>query len=366
MELKTITYQCPNCNAALDFDNPSGKFICKYCDSKFTQQNIKNIFAENEALSLSRENLEAERAAAADEANAESEEFSGTSALYTCPNCGAGVICSDLTASTKCHFCHTPVILSGRLSGEYKPDVIIPFKMTREQAEEAFRNYCKGKFLLPSGFTANAQIQNITPLYVPYWLKSGSVNGFLEAEGRKINSWTTGNTRHTRTRIFNVTRRAEMTFVRVPCDGSKRIDDSLMESIEPFNYDEIQAFSMSYLTGCGAEKYDVSSDEAAQRIDQRIADGASEILRGDMTGYSSIKEKSKTVLYTNQQTVYGLLPVWFLNYTYMGKDYPFVMNGQTGNHFGILPVSKLKKFLFSVVLFIILGLICGGIGGVLY
>lgn len=366
MEIKTVTYQCPNCSAALEYNNALGKFKCLFCDSEFTEEDIKKRFAENEGFELSQENLEAEQEAAQDESNRQAEEFAGASALYTCPNCGAGVICDSLTASTRCHFCHTPVILTGRLSGEFRPNLIIPFTRTREQAETAFKEYCKGKFLLPKGFASEAQIQNITPLYVPYWLKSGTVDAFMEAEGHKVHSWRAGDTRFTNTKIFNVTRRAEMTFVRVPCDGSKRIDDSLMESIEPFDYTGIKPFSMSYLSGCGAEKYDVTAQEAAPVIDKRISDAAADLLRSDMNGYSSIAEKRRNISFTKQQTVYGLLPVWFLNYTYKGKDYPFVMNGQTGCNFGILPVSGLKKFLFGAGLFIVLGVLLGLLGGALF
>lgn len=363
MEIKTVTYQCPNCNAALEYDNALGKFKCLFCDSEFTEEDIKKNFAQNENLELSQENLETERKLAADEANRQAEEFAGASALYTCPNCGAGVICDSLTASTRCHFCHTPVILTGRLSGEYKPDLIIPFATTREQAEQAFKEYCKGKILLPKGFTSEAQVQNITPLYVPYWLKSGSVDAQLDAEGKKVHSWRVGDMRYTNTKIFDISRRANMVFVRVPCDGSKRIDDSLMEAIEPFNYTGLKKFSMSYLSGCGAEKYDVTSAEASPRIDQRVSDAAVEILRADISGYNSVTEKHRQVAYLNQTTVYGMLPVWFLNYTYKGKDYPFVMNGQTGLRFGILPVSGLRKFLLGAALFLVLGVILFLIGG---
>lgn len=363
MEIKTVTYQCPNCNAALEYDNALGKFKCLFCDSEFTEEDIKKDFAQNENMALSQENLEAERKLAADEATRQAEEFSGASALYTCPNCGAGVICDSLTASTRCHFCHTPVILTGRLSGEFRPDLIIPFSTTREQAEQAFKEYCKGKILLPKGFTSAAQIQNITPLYVPYWLKSGSVSATFEAEARKVHSWRVGDMRYTNTKIFNVTRSADMVFVRVPCDGSKRIDDGMMEAIEPFNYNGIKKFSMSYLSGCGAEKYDVTSAEAATRIDQRISDAAADVLKSDITGYSSVTEKRRQVSYRSQQTVYGMLPVWFLNYTYNGKDYPFVMNGQTGMRFGILPVSRLRKFLLGAAIFLVLGAIGFFIGG---
>lgn len=365
MEIRTVTYQCPNCNAALEYNNALGRFKCLYCDSEFTEEQMKGIFAENSTEQLTQQNLEAERAAAQDEANQQAEEFSGASALYTCPNCGAGVICDNLTASTRCHFCHTPVILTGRLSGEFKPDCIIPFSTTREQAEQAFRDYCKGKILLPGGFKTQAQIQNITPLYVPYWLKSGSTDAYLEAEGKKVRSWRSGDKRYTNTKIYNVTRRADMMFVRVPCDGSKRIDDSLMESIEPFDYNGLKTFSMSYLSGCGAEKYDVAADEAAQRIDQRISDAAVEELKADMTGYTSVSEKRRQIRLCSQTTVYGLLPVWFLNYTFRGKDYPFVMNGQTGMRFGILPVSRIRKFLLGAAVFAVLAALSFLIGGVL-
>lgn len=366
MEIKTVTYQCPNCNAALEYDNALGRFKCLFCDSEFTEEDIKKNFARNESTDLSQQNLEAERRLEQDEANRQAEEFAGASALYTCPNCGAGVICDSLTASTRCHFCHTPVILTGRLSGEFRPDLIIPFATTKEQAEQAFREYCKGKFLLPRAFRSEAQLQYITPLYVPYWLKSGKVTAHFKAEARKVHSWRVGDTRYTNTKIYDVARTADMVFERVPCDGSRRIDDSMMEAIEPFNYNGIKPFSMSYLSGCGAEKYDVSSTEAAPRIDQRVSDAAVDILKADITGYNSVTEKRRRVSYIDQKTVYGMLPVWFLNFTYRGKDYPFVMNGQTGMRFGILPVSKLRKFLFSAALFLVSGALCCLLGGVFF
>lgn len=239
------------------------------------------------------------------------------------------MICDSLTASTRCHFCHTPVILTGRLSGEFKPDLIIPFATTREQAEQAFREYCKKKILLPRGFHSEAQIQNITPLYVPYWLKSGVVDARLDAEAKKIRTWQHG--RHKIHQHKDIQRFAlgGCRVRPVPCDGSRRIDDSMMEAIEPFNYTGLKKFSMSYLSGCGAEKYDVASDEASRRIDQRISDAAVDLLKSDIRGYSSVSEKSRHISFRSQTTVYGLLPVWFLNYTYRGKDYPFAMNGQT-------------------------------------
>lgn len=359
--VQTVTYQCPNCNAALEYDNKLGGFRCFYCDSTFTDNEIRSIFgSRDETVDLETEEPELT------EEQMTNEEFTGQSALYSCPNCGANVICDTLTSSTRCHFCHTPVILSGRLSGEYKPDLIIPFATTREQAEGKFKEFTKGKFLLPNGFVAEAQLQNISALYVPYWLKSGQTSAHLTAEGHTVHSWTRGNTTYTHTKVYHVERDADMVFVRVPYDGSRRIDDSLMESIEPFDYSGIKPFAMSYLSGCAAEKYDVTKEEATPRLDERIGKAAEEEIRRMAAVYSSLTNIHCNINYKNQQYIYALLPVWFLNYNYKGKDYEFAMNGQMGTMFGELPVSPVKKFFFGAGLFLGIFIVLTLLGGLLF
>lgn len=359
--VQTVTYQCPNCNAALEYDNKFGGFRCFYCDSKFTDSDIRRIFGNRD----SGVNLETAEPELTEEQMTD-EEFTGQSALYACPNCGANVICDTLTSSTRCHFCHTPVILSGRLSGEFKPDLIIPFKNTRENAETQFKSFTSGKFLLPKGFSSEAQLQNISALYVPYWLKSGQTEAKLQATGLTTRSWTTGNTTYTHTKVYRVERDADLVFIRVPYDGSRRIDDSLMESIEPFNFAEAKPFNMSYLSGCAAEKYDVTKEEAAPRLDERIGKAAEEEIRRMAAVYSSLTDVHCSIFYRNQQYIYALLPVWFLNYTYKGKDYEFAMNGQTGVMFGELPVSPTKKFFFGAGVFLAAAIIITLLGGLLF
>lgn len=348
MQMQSVTYQCPNCGAALEYDNAQGKHRCLFCDSVFDEEEIKRHFAENEQMKL--DTADPEKLT---EEQQEIEKFTGASALYTCPNCGAGVICSELEASVRCHFCHTPVILSGRLSGEYKPDLIIPFSTTKEHAKKSFYDYIKGKFLLPRGFKSNAKVVDISALYVPYWLKSGVVNGHIKASCTKVRTWRVGDTRYTNTKYYTSERAAEFAFIRVPCDGSRRIDDALMESIEPFNYNGVKPFSMSYLSGCAAERYDVVFEDAEHRIDARINEAVTAALKADAAAqnYTTIKIDESGMVFKSSAAVYAMLPVWFLNYQYNGKDYPFVMNGQTGVSFGKLPVSKLKAFLFGTAVF---------------
>ncbi len=360
--MRTVTYQCPNCGAALEFNNAKGKFVCKYCDSEFSDDDIKQHFGSNEEINLEESAPDPELT----EEQREIEEFTGASALYTCPNCGAGIICGKLDASVRCHFCHTPVILTGRLSGEFKPKLIIPFSTTREKAESGFYSYIKGKFLLPNGFKENARINSISALYVPYWLRCGEIGASFKAEGRRIRTWRAGNYIHTNTKIYNIVREADLTFLYVPCDGSKRISDELMESIEPFDYGGLKNFSMSYLSGCAAEKYDVAAAEAMTRIEERIKQAAVEVIRDDIKGYNSLSSENCIIRDENGECIYALLPVWFLNYTYKNKDYSFAMNGQTGTMFGTLPVSTVKSFIFGGSIFAVLTVILGLIGGVIF
>lgn len=361
-QVQTVTYQCPNCNAALEFDARLGKFRCFYCDSEFSESEIKSLFGERDEGV----NLEESHEPELTEDQAIQEEFSGQSALYSCPNCGAGVICDSLTSSTRCHFCHTPVVLSGRLSGEYKPDVLIPFNVTKEEARSKFEMYTRGKKFLPGNFVSEAQISNLSQLYVPYWLKSGVVDADMDALGKKIRKWSRGDTHYTNTKEYHVGRSAEFAFIRVPCDGSKRIDDGLMESIEPFSYSGIKPFSMSYLSGCPAEKYDVKKEEAAQRIDERIKSASEQELRATASEYTTLEAVQINMKYRSEQYVYALLPVWFLNYQYRGKDYAFVINGQTGMTFGQLPVSKGKLFGASLGIFAAVMLVVFLIGGLFF
>lgn len=343
MTENVATYRCPNCGAALSYNAEKGNFACLFCDSTFAEADLQ--------AQLDKADVTTDE----DAASAAPDEFVENAALYTCPSCGAGIICGELETSVQCHFCHTPVVLAGKLTGEYKPSLILPFSTTSKEAEEMFAKHVKGKFLLPRGFKENAKLTKISALYVPYWLKSGVYDVGITADCTTVKHWRSGNTHYENTKYYDVFRHASITFVRVPCDGSRRIEDDLLRAIEPFDYKAVRPFSMAYLSGCAAERYDVPFEEAEKILNERIDEAITATLMKDLKAqYNSVNitqtnymgevaeaEQSKTA-------VYALLPVWFLNYQYKGKDYPFVMNGQTGSSFIKLPRSRLRSFLFGL------------------
>ncbi len=346
-------YKCPNCGADLKFDPEVQTLACEYCDSTFSMEEIKKIYAELEALPTDEKLEEAK------------DEFAEHTNLYYCKSCGAEIMADDGQTALFCYYCHNPVILSGKLTGDYKPSKVIGFRYTREQALDAFKNWCKGRKFVPSDFKSSQQLEKMTGLYVPFWVADCDVDAHYQAVGKKVKSWTSGEYHYTETSEYNITRNARVLTKGIPADGESKIDDDLMEAIEPFDYNDLKDFSMSYLSGFYADKYDVDRAGVFPRIRERADKVSREVIHNSIgKGYSSISVKSETynVLKTDWQ--YMMLPVWFMSYKYKDKVYEFAMNGQTGKLAGTPPLSKPKLAGFTSVIGAVAALIFF-IGGLL-
>ena len=86
-------------------------------------------------------------------------------------------------------------------------------------------------------------------LYVPFWLADCDIDASADYEARITRSYTSGDYHMTHTKYYDVSRAARMTYTGVPADGSKKLDDKLMDSIEPFFYDGAVPFDMTWFSG---------------------------------------------------------------------------------------------------------------------
>ena len=327
-----IEYKCPCCNAGLVFGSHVQQLTCEYCDNTF---DIDTVRAFNES----------EAADAADEFTWDAEEKqewseAEQSALnaYQCPACGGEILTDDTTAATFCPFCDNPTILPARLTGTLKPDAVLPFRKSREDAQAAFLNLCKGKPLLPKDFTSQQRLEKITGMYVPFWLYDcgADFNGSYKAT--RIHRWSDARFHYTRTEHFLLKRRGKASFTGIPMDGSSKMDDTFMESIEPFDYSQMVPFDMPYLSGYLADKYDVPSEQGQERIRQRVEQSMQEKIQPTLLGYATVVPTGRQIQVHHSKAKYVLLPVWMLNTKYNGKIYTFAMNGQTGKMTGTFPV----------------------------
>lgn len=343
MPTQITDYKCPACTGPLHFVGESGRLECDYCGAGYDVAEIEALYAEKER--------QAEAAFAGAEADGEETpwDVSGMSGdwgadadrmrAYNCPSCGAELICDETTAATSCPYCGNNTIVPGQFSGALKPDYVIPFKLDKEAAKRALKNHYRGKFFLPRAFTAANHIEEIKGLYVPFWLFDAAAQADCTFHATRSRTHREGDWRVTVTEHYTVRRAGSMEFERVPADASQKMPDDYMDSIEPFDYSDLKPFSTAYLPGYLADKYDVSAQESMERADLRCRNSATEVMRRDVSGYATVNPTGGSVRLHRGKVHYALLPVWTLRTKWNGKEYLFMMNGQTGKMVGDLPAS---------------------------
>lgn len=345
MANQVTNYKCPACTGPLRFDSATGKLQCDFCGSSYEVAEIEKLYAEKDAQAAGAFRQAEEQAAADGEWTSASGSDWGADAeklrVYSCPSCGAELICAETTSATSCPYCGNNTIVPGQFSGALKPDYVLPFKLDKAAAVAALKKHYGGKKLLPKAFSNENHIEEVKGVYVPFWLYDGSAEVDVRCHGTKVSGYSTARENVTVTNHYDVRRAGTVRFERVPVDASSKMPDDHMDAIEPFDYKELKPFSTAYLPGFLADKYDVSVQDCAERADSRCETSAVELMEQDARGdYTSCTVESRNVTLHRGKVHYALMPVWLLSTKWNGKSFLFAMNGQTGKLVGDLPLDK--------------------------
>jgi len=359
MPTQVTNYQCPACTGPLHYSAKSGKLACDYCGSSFDVAEVEALYARKEAEAAAAKQAADAKAEAAQAAKAEAAEAAAASGgwdtsdlsrdwgaeadglrVYSCPSCGAELICDQSTAATACPYCGNPAIVPGQFSGALRPDYILPFRLSKDDAVQALRAHYKGKPFLPRSFTSANHIEQIQGVYVPFWLFDGGAEGAASYRASNTNVYETGDYEITETRHYHVVRAGSLAFEKIPVDASSKMPDDHMDSIEPFDYAQLRPFSTAYLPGYLADKYDVTIDDSRDRADTRCRETLAQALRDTVTGYGACVTEREDIALRRGKVHYALLPVWMLSTKWRGQDFLFAMNGQTGKLVGDLPTDR--------------------------
>ena len=327
-------YKCPCCGGAIAFDSKIQKMKCPYCDTEFEMDELKGYDAElqNEQA----DDMEWDTSAGSEWQEGETDGLR----TYVCKSCGGEIVGDANMAATTCPFCDNPIVMMGQFSGALKPDLVIPFKLDKKAAKEGLKKHLTGKRLLPKIFKDQNHIDEIKGIYVPFWLFDTNVDATVRYRATKVRMWSDSDYDYTETSHFMVHRGGSIGFENVPVDGSTKMADDLMESIEPFNISDAVDFQTAYLAGYLADKYDVNAEESIGHANRRIRQSTEDAFRATVKGYSGVVVENSNVRLENSRVKYALYPVWILNTTWQGKKYRFAMNGQTGKFVGNLPTDK--------------------------
>ena len=357
---KMQEFKCPCCGGSIEFDSSVQKMKCPYCDTEFDVKTLSEY-----AQSVEEE--EPEDMSWSDEAGDEWQEGESEGLrTYVCKSCGGEIVGDVNTAATACPFCGSPVVMTGNLSGVLKPDYVIPFKLDKKAAKAGLMRHLRGKRLLPKVFKDQNHIDEIKGIYVPFWLFDTDADADIRYRATKVRSWSDKNYNYTETRFFMVARSGNIGFTRVPVDGSTKMEDDLMESIEPFDFKEAVPFQTAYLAGYMADKYDVGAEESIARANERVKRSTEDNFKSTVTGYTSVTTEQSSVRLHDGSAKYALYPVWILNTTWNGKQYRFAMNGQSGKFVGDLPVDKKAAKTWTIGLSAVFAIAAYGVSWLLW
>lgn len=323
------SYKCLGCGASLEFNPELQKWSCHFCSSAYTKEELDAAAMTGEA----------------------SEEEIAELDAYHCTNCGSELIADETTSATFCLYCKSPTIIKSRFSGKFKPQSVIPFLVTKERAEDIYRSWIKKRLFAPKQFKEQEEIKKITGIYAPFWLFDAHAEGEIQGEATTVRTYTRGDYRYTQTKYYNVVRGGRVKYEKVPVDSSTKLDDQLMQMAEPFDYSALKDFSMQYMSGFMAEKYDVEVSEAEQTMRNRVSEYLVERLKNSGRQYSGFVPAYRNVELSDTANAYTLMPIYLLVNQYKGKDHTFIVNGQTGKIVGQTPISLTRQLVFALSLF---------------
>ena len=359
-----IEYECPYCGGRVEFDSVTQKMKCPFCDSSFEideldyleeEEDLKNAEAGVEETPSAVEKPEESMEWNIEAGNAWSSAEQEGVKVYVCKSCGGEIVGDATMASTKCPYCDNPIVMSGNLAGDLKPDYIIPFKLDKVAAKSAFEKHLLGKTLIPKEFKDKRKIEEIKGVYVPFWLFDTELEAYIDYEATIIEKWSDDQYDYTRTKYFAVERGGSLAFDRIPVDGSSKMPNDLMESLEPFDFKDAVPFKTAYLAGYVTDRYDVDVEDSIEDINRRVRRSAEEMFQTTVQRYHYTEQVNSSIQLKNNSVKYALYPVWLLNITWDNKKYTFAMNGQTGKFVGNLPIDKKSKKALFRKWFMILG-----------
>lgn len=314
-----LHYPCTGCGAEMTYDIRKGKLCCSHCGGEMALEEIQPWTEPEAAVSEILEEKE-----------------------YHCPNCGGMFLTKEKETSTLCAYCGAPMILADRFSGKRRPVKILPFRMGREDAEAAFRKWCRNGLFSPKGFTSAKNIQRLKGMYVSYWLFHFDTKVEVDAKATNVRIFRRGDYEITETEFYDIHRAYELQYQNIPYDASEKLADGEMAKLEPFNFNELKSFEMPYLAGFESSSYDLDDKALAPSVKEKVSGYAGDYAQGAISGYTTVSMQQKSVDFLREGEEFIYVPIWFVEYNYHGTVYKFMMNGQNGRIAGEPPVSRAK------------------------
>lgn len=312
-----MIYKCRNCSGNVVYSPERHKMYCPFCEGEDCQ-----------------------------------EESSAVQTTVVCSNCGGELEIGEFTSASRCPYCDNYLIFDERVTGEYTPGKILPFVYGKEDTKKLMRKKFNSCVFAPASFLSDAKLDSMVGMYVPFWLYDYHARGRFDGEGKKIRTWCSGDREYTETSVYHIVRDMEVDFDKMPVDASDAMPDSVMDLMEPYDYQALEGFQGKYMSGFFAERYNADALSSEPRAVQKASKDAESLLKQSIGGYVGLASANdNNVSLSRTDTTYALLPVWIYHYKFNQQDYRFHINGQTGKIVGKVPIAKGKVWGYGATVF---------------
>lgn len=328
-------YKCPGCGATLEYDPQSNTMHCAYCNCDYDPSEIGRKVLSKASMKATDQEKKMARNQARIKMN-----------IAVCNSCGAEMAMNEVEVSSFCPYCGNAAVVMDRVEERLAPDYVIPFKVTKEEAESLIRKKLRSGIFVPKEIK-DFETERLRGIYIPFWLYDiyyGAEQKWKYEEKRGKYTYVT---RYALTL-------SDSEYHRLTVDASQAFDDNSSRRLEPYDMTQLQRFDPVYLSGFYSDRFDVRTSETDKIANDRIEKMFTDEVKKQVPAGATAEEERIVHEVINQD--YAFLPVWFLTFRHEGWPYTILVNGQTKKVVGAVPVNKKKVLSLLIALSIIFGI----------
>ena len=343
---------CPSCGSHLHYSAAEQKIICDYCGYQEEIDQSTDKIVERSLAEV-----------ASEMKNYIPEEVGKK--VFDCQNCGAKFMVESDQLTVNCGFCGSRNVNLEAYQHQYiQPVGIVPFYISREEAERKYKEWLSKGWFHPSKLKKLANPEDFHGIYLPFWTYDAKTEsdwrgdaGYYYYEERQVMRNGKMETRRIqKVRWRHRSGHLSHFFDDILVIASGGVDKKILYKVMPYRLEEMVNFDPRLTIGWEAEVYDLEVDqgyaEADNIMDARIRQMCSAQLGGDTQRNLRISSRK-----SGQTFKHIVLPLWICSYTYGNKQFRFLINAQTGKVSGEKPLSWVKILILVLAIAIIIGLI---------